>query len=286
MTDALEAYYTFLRTYAATQGIRDQDIARQWKDTKRLSPSQLVSTLTEIFLEQETKLRTDLIGLADFCKELLGRVCPLILSTPQMTKEIRGLNNRHFHVLELVYHTLWDAGIAEMRGVERGTDCLRRAASELPTVLSKPGAGTRFLHQKMRLCSQHVPDELQPARRYGDTHIPPPDISAYGISSTSWQDPESTEPCFRVGVGMIEQILHTIPTLDEWIASHGGEPASMQEYQLQVAHYCEKLFVGKFADLPAETQSEMLQRLLTRRRQQGKTASEISLSSGLAWEAV
>lgn len=132
----LRDVYNAIRKYHTTTGIQDKEICRQWEQTKKLSPSQLLQVLHEIALHEEQFAYFDYLGLFTLCLKLLDFTRTAYYTALAGRLNIHQLG-RDLWYFEIVFEVLSEAATEHRRGSAKKQSVLGTIAEYFSTEIAR-----------------------------------------------------------------------------------------------------------------------------------------------------
>ncbi|KAK4629552.1 hypothetical protein CLAFUW4_07745 [Fulvia fulva] len=156
--------YDCVRLYASLgSGIKDQTIAQQWKDTKRLSPMQLHAVLQEVARAEEPYVDFSYVAFSLDCLSFLAPATREYMITAGEYVPKRPL-------FEITHDVLWDAGHAELRVQGKKRTSLAVAIPELNDLIECLQSQVRHADWST---TRHQPSVASAARELTAVHDAP-----------------------------------------------------------------------------------------------------------------
>ncbi|KAK5111505.1 hypothetical protein LTR85_011853 [Meristemomyces frigidus] len=156
--------YEWLKVHISEgNGIKDETIASQWTETKRLSPVQLLSVLLESFVADEPYFNFDYINFFSTCTTVVETAVNdsfELTSKSQPEKPVKHM----FGLYELVDMLLAKAAEAEVGGMSKRGSHLRVAGNIINATVQS--SGHAYMKKSLKASSGHIPVERQPSARY------------------------------------------------------------------------------------------------------------------------
>lgn len=143
----------------SSKGIQDETIAEQWKETRRLSPVQLLQVAQEILIEDDPHIHFDYYGFSGRCSEWLQLAGTCFSSAAKRT-QTRSLLT-HPYRYSAVHAVLWESAMAEMRGIPSEETSLREIGRLAQTFFKTDDPGCK--RRSLELSSGHIPNGRKPS---------------------------------------------------------------------------------------------------------------------------
>ncbi|KAK4617704.1 hypothetical protein CLAFUW4_12593 [Fulvia fulva] len=115
----LSRLYSALKVYAKTHGMQDPAIAKQRKETRKLSTSQLLTVIQEILLGDDVYLHFNLYHFYTNVLTIMHKVREAYYKHPSSVSKSHDLS-----IAAIVNEILWDAGQVEKAGRSMGNTML------------------------------------------------------------------------------------------------------------------------------------------------------------------
>ncbi|KAK3678420.1 hypothetical protein LTR78_001717 [Recurvomyces mirabilis] len=148
-TSSIRVLYGIVKVHSETgQGIRDPVMAAQYKETRGLTPVQLLSVLQEVAVDDEIQFVFDHLGFVVHCTRILEAVTEVCASDLSSVPGILG-NDIH-SLVQVVNDILFQAVSAEDEGMSLKQSMLEAASEVLDKNVG--GTGSQFVDQAKELC--------------------------------------------------------------------------------------------------------------------------------------
>ncbi|KAK4617706.1 hypothetical protein CLAFUW4_12591 [Fulvia fulva] len=167
----LSRLYSVIKGYASSVGIRDPVLSGQWRATRRLSPSQLLKIIEEIFVEDEAYIHFDLHQFYMRCFSFMYEV---LKHHREFISEKRAMaySRRQMSFPFMVNEILWDA--VALEGSKHGMkNTMLYHVGQILNAM-QPSNLSVATTQAQRFSSRRIPEHLKPATLYSDTAVMAP----------------------------------------------------------------------------------------------------------------
>lgn len=189
-------YYECARSYMTYHKNIDDRLATQWRQTKKLTPCQMLFIVQETLQEDEPSSNFDLFQFAEHAINIIMHCGELLHEQHTDSEEIdNGRQAPYVSTSEV----LWDAASNEARGLDKSLTVLNAASKYMREIIQLHGRDC--LDRAFALSSGHMPEDMKPSVRYSSTDR---------VS----QDPERHHRLFSVGHEPVFESGH-VPTCIE-----------------------------------------------------------------------
>lgn len=192
----LGCYYECARNFMAHCKVSDDEhLAQQWKQTKKLTPCQLLQVVEEALVEDEVSLNFDLLQFARTVIHMAIHASELYFG-PDSTD----------HPYRAVHEILWEAVSAKSTRMKGSSTILHHLGELMKEFIATHGHD--LLDQATLLSSGHIPDDKKPRASHGDLSV--------GLTG-----PTRCDGLIEIEVGSVFESAY-VPTLTETKVLYGA----------------------------------------------------------------